>query len=67
MDSTIKFIDGQKVIDKNHPSNIVIYTGKNRSVGGILMVQIRFQNGETKYRPARVCLQTLFMKKGKSG
>ena len=52
MDSTIKFIDGQKVIDKNHPSNIVIYTGKNRSVGGILMVQIRFQNGETKYRPA---------------
>lgn len=51
MDTGIPFIHGQKVIDKNHPSEIAVYTGKNRVTGTIVMIQLRLPNGLTKYRP----------------
>ena len=51
MDTGIPFIHGQKVIDKNRPSEISVYTGKNRVTGTIVMIQLRLPNGLTKYRP----------------
>ncbi|GAB7492561.1 hypothetical protein Bwad001_12850 [Bilophila wadsworthia] len=51
MSSSIPFVNGQKVVDKNHPSDIAVYTGKNRRTGTIMMVQLLFPNGLTKYRP----------------
>ena len=51
MGTDIQFVAGQKVIDKNYPSDIAEYTGKNRVTGTIVMVQLLFPNGLTKYRP----------------
>ena len=51
MAMNIPFIKDQKVIDKNHPSDIAVYTGKSRCTGSIIMIQIRFANGLMKYRP----------------
>jgi SNF2 family DNA or RNA helicase len=50
-DGNIPFVQGQQVIDKSEPGNIAEYTGKCRRIGSVLTIELRFQNGNLRYRP----------------
>ncbi len=52
----VPFTTGQWVIDRNNPGNPGQFTGNTRTAGPHMMVQLRYPDGTTQYRP-RVCLE----------
>ncbi|SKA70069.1 SNF2-related protein [Desulfobaculum bizertense] len=50
----VDFEAGQQVIDINNPSLPGIYTGRHRKAGSAIMVELRFPNGTTKFRPLSI-------------
>lgn len=45
---------GQQVIDVNNPGVPGAYTGRSRKAGAAIMVELKFPNGTTKFRPLTV-------------
>ena len=52
--SDIPFEIGQQVIDINNPGVSGVYTGRSRKAGSAIMVELKFPNGSTKFRPLSV-------------
>lgn len=52
--SEVPFETGQQVIDVNNPGAHGVYTGRSRKAGSAIMVELKFPNGATKFRPLTV-------------
>lgn len=53
-ETEIPFNAGQQIIDKNDPASIGIYTGRSKPAGTAVMVEIRYPNGATRFRPLAI-------------
>jgi len=51
MDSSIPFIKGQQVLNKNDPTERGIFTGRTQQAGSILLAEIQYPNGNIRFLP----------------
>jgi len=65
MNVKIPFQIGQQVLDKNNPTERGIYTGRTQQAGTVLLVEIKYPNGNIRFLPA-YCLEPLDMDASRS-
>ncbi len=58
MSSTLPFQTGQQVLDRNNPTERGIFTGRVQQAGTILLVEIKYPNGNSNFLPD-YCLEPL--------